>query len=234
MLPFAHIVLHVTLCHAIARTAPQTSVTMYVRLLDHVGDPLVKKTFTFERGEDPQQLVELDAPQGTLKLLVSVPKYHCAAQDYLGVLSGHARNVNETLSDGPAPQTTPILMEGTAPPSFLYVQPTFILVAKDTKCNAPIGPQTPLDIKVENDQDAYYAWLYPDASLYQHPVLLALKIGTATGEFHYIRVPMPFPVLWEGWPENVQFSLQEYEIDNLAGKPINTLLCPKLYKTSVG
>ena len=234
MLPFAHIVLHVGLCQAIARTAPQTSVTMYVRMLDHIGDPVVKKTFTFERGEDSHKLVELDAPQGTFALQMSVPKYHCAAQDYLGLLSGHSRNVDETLSDGTPPPTTPMLMEGTAPPSFLYVQPTFVLVDKSTQCNAPIGRQIPLKITVENDQDAYYAWLYPDPSQYPQPVLIALKLGTATGEFHYIRVPMRFPVPWEGWPENVQFSLKESVIDNLAGKPINTLLCPKLYKTSVG
>ena len=234
MLPFAHVVLHVALCKAIARTAPQTNVTMYVKVLDHVGDPLVKKTFTFERGEDNHKLVEFDAPQGALGLQVSVPKYHCAAQDYLGLLSGRSRNINETLVYGiPAP-TQPMLMEGTAPPSFLYVQPTYVVVDKSTKCNAPIGQQYPLKITVENDQDAYYAWIYPDATLYQHPVQLALRVATATGEYHYIRVPIPFPVPWGGWPNDVMFSLQEGVIDNLATQPINVLLCPKLYETRIG
>ncbi|MEO6835654.1 MAG: hypothetical protein ABI231_07100 [Candidatus Tumulicola sp.] len=236
MIGLSHAILHVGLCAAIARAKPETTIAMRVALLDRRKTPRVDRIFRFERGDDDNpKVAEFDVPQGTYRLDVSVPKYGCAATDYLTFLPDHIRSINETLTTGPAPLVEPLLMEGASPQSFLYVAPTFVLLDKNaTGCNKPVGDLVPSHVVVENDQDAYYAWLYSDpATAGPTPVQLALRLKTPTHQYHYVRVPIPFPMPWGGWPSNVQFDVTQDEIDGLASQPVNTLLCLHLWETKV-
>jgi hypothetical protein len=236
MIGFAHLVLHLGLCNAAAKVAPETPIPIRVHLSDATGRQQLNQAFNIERGYDPQIIAEMDVPRGTFQAQISSPKYRCSATDYLVFLSERNRNVSENLSDGTAPPTQPVLLAGTAPQAFLYVKPTFVLFDKaTTDCNKPITDPIPIRLTVENDQDAFYVWLYNDPSLAGHgPMLVAFKLGTATGQFHYIKIPTGFPLPWRGWPETIEFNVTEDVIDSLSGQPVNVLLCPKIYTTSVG
>jgi len=128
-----------------------------------------------------------------------------------------------------------VLLSGTAPQSFLYVQPTFVLFDKSQAvCNKPVPPALASQLDVENDQDAYYASLYGDPSATPGSQQLALRLRTPTHLYHYVRIPMPFPVPWTGWPQVITLDVSEDMVDALAGDPTDTLLCPKFWKTSAG
>jgi hypothetical protein len=236
MLPLAHVILHVGFCSAIARQPEATQIPVRVRLTDRIGRVAVDRTYRVERGDEGQGIVEFDSAFGIWRLDVGAPKYGCTAQDYLFFISGHDRSITEALAPASSsPPTTPMLLSGEAPQSFLYVQPTFVLFDKSLAvCNKPIPEQLPAQITVENDQDAYYAWLYHDPSTGWAPQQLALRLRTPTHQYHYVRVPVPFPLPWTGWPQSIQFNVTEEMVDSLAGDPIGTLLCPKLWKTSAG
>lgn len=235
MIGFAHVVLHVSLCNAMARVSPHTSVAMRVRLIDRSGRRPYDNVFTVERGSQNVKSIEFDAPRGEYRLLIAAPVYNCNATDYAAFISEHDRNIDETLSDGKAPDTRPLLLEGTAPPSFLYVAPTFVMLDKDLPCKGPIDEPIPSHIDVENDQNAYYVHMYSDPSIAARgAVQIALRLATVSGEFHYIRIKVPFPVPWIGFPDDIQFNVDEDELDSLAGEPVDVLLCPKLFRTSAG
>ena len=235
MVGFAHIVLHLSLCNAMLRAAPSTPVAVRVRLTDRTGRQNIESTYRVERGDSNVRLLEFDAPQGTFRMQISAPKYNCNALDYLTVLSEHNRSVAETLSDGPAPPTQPMLLEGTAPPSFLYVAPTFVMLDKNLPCKGPIEDPLPSHIVVENDQDAYYVWMYSDLSIAARgSVQIALRLATVSGEYHYIRIKVPFPEPWTGFPQVIGFDVHEQDLDSIAGEPTDVLLCPKLFRTSAG
>lgn len=236
MLSLAHVILHVGFCNAIARAAPTTVVALRIRMSDRIGRPEVDRTYRVERGDEAETIVEFDSAFGIHSLAVEAPKYGCSASDYLFFISGHDRSVTEKLSDAPAPPPPrPVLLSGTAPQSFLYVAPTFVLFNKSQiACNKPLPQPLDTNIVVENDQDAYYASLYPDASASAGSQQLALRLRTPTHQYHYVRIPIPFPIPWTGWPESIQFNVSEEMIDALAGDPVDTLLCPKLWETSAG
>jgi hypothetical protein len=235
MLALAHIVLHAGFCGAIARAPAGTSIALRVHLTDRIGREQVDKVFHFERGDDQEAIVEFDNPFGLYRLDLTAPKYRCSATDYVYFISGLDRNITEKLSDSPAPAPPmPLLLSGTAPQSFLYVQPTFVLFDKGAvTCGKPIPQPLPTHIVVENDQDSYYAWLYSDASG-NSPQQLTLRLRTPTHQYHYVRIPMPFPVPWGGWPESILLNVTEDMIDALAGDQVDTLLCPKFWRTSAG
>ncbi|MGC1381214.1 MAG: hypothetical protein WA814_09380 [Candidatus Baltobacteraceae bacterium] len=229
-------ILHVGLCGAIARAAPGTTVALHVRLSDRIGRSQVDRSYRFERGDDPQAIVEFDSAFGIYRLDLDAPKYHCSATDYLFFISGLDRSVTVSLNDGRAAPPTPLLLSGTAPQSFLYVAPTFVLFDKSAvACDKPIAAPLDSRIVVENDQDGYYASFYSDASANSGaPELLALRLKTPTHQYHYVRIPIPFPIPWGGWPNSIQFNVTQEMVDSLAGDPVNTLLCPKLWRTSAG
>jgi hypothetical protein len=236
MLPLAHVILHVGFCQAIARAPESTPIAVRVRLTDRLGHVQVNRTYRFERGDEGEGVVEFDSAFGIYRLDLGVPRYGCAAADYLFFIAGHERSITETLTDAAvARPPTPMLLSGEAPQSFLYVQPTFVLFDKaQVACNKPLPQPLPTQITVENDQDGYYAWLYADPSGATGPLQLALRLRTPTHQYHYVRVPLAFPVPWAGWPLSIQFNVTEDMVDGLAGDPVNTLLCPKLWRTSAG
>ena len=237
MLPLAHVVLHVGLCGAIARSPSGSPIALHVHLADRTGRVQVDRTYRLERGDDPEEIVEFDSAFGIYRLDLDAAKYRCSATDYLFFISGLERSITENLSDAPAPPPPePVLLSGTAPQSFLYVQPTFVLFNKgDVACDKPVAQPLPAKIVVENDQDGYYASFYSDASLGNgEPQLLALRLRTPTHQYHYVRLPIPFPSPWRGWPTSVQFNVTENMVDGIAGDPTGVLLCPKLWQTSAG
>ena len=236
MIAAAHAVLHLALCAPIARTAPQTVVAIRVRLVDRRGTPQVQREFRIERGDDDNpKVVEFDVPQGTYRLDVTAARYGCSSSQYLTFLPDLSRTIDVPLNAAPALPAQPLLIEGASPQSFLYVAPAFVLLDKATSaCNKPIGTLVPFDVAVENDQDAYYATLTGDPSLASRgPLQLVLRLRTPTHQYHYVRVPIPFPMAWGGWPSNVQFDVSQDMIDALASQPVDTLLCLKLWETKV-
>src|SRR6516165_6250668 len=163
MVGFAHVILHLNLCNAALRAAPETQLAVKVHGVDRTGRQEFKQAFSVERGYDPQKTVAFDIARGIYRMDVTVPKYNCAVTDYVVVLSEHDRIISENLNDGPSPPPTPMLIGGTAPDAFLYAKPTYVLLDKSTAlCDKPIAQFLPMKINVENDSDGYYAWLYPD------------------------------------------------------------------------
>lgn len=236
MLALAHVILHAGFCSAIARAPAGTTIALRVRLADRIGRQQVDKVYRFVRGDDPAAIVEFDSAFGAYRLDLAASKYRCSASDYLFFIAGHDRSITENLTDAPAPSpSTPVLLSGTAPQSFLYVAPTFVLFDKSAvACGKPIPPALPAHFVVENDQDAYYAWLNADASAGAATQQLALRLRTPTHQYHYVKIPMPFPVPWSGWPETITLNVTEDMVDALAGDPVDTLLCPKFWRTSAG
>ena len=231
----SHVILHIGLCSSIARTKAQTPVAIHVSLLDRGNVAEYDHVYKFARGEEDTTEVEFDVHRGTFRLLLDADNRKCTAYDYLFFMPDHDRNVTETLSDGVVDPTQPMLLSGAAPMSFSYVKPTFVLVDKSVACKAPIGTPLPTQIQVERDRDGYYTWLYTDPQIDAlGSVTVALRLGTTSGQFHYVRVPMQFPVGWGGWPATIEFNVTEDQIDDLATDPTGVLLCPKLWKTSSG
>lgn len=231
----AHVILHVGFCNAILRARPDTTIAVRVHVADRIGRPQLDRVFRVQRGDEAEAVVEFDNAFGIYSLQIEAPKYRCSASDYLFFIAGNDRSINEKLNDAPTPPSKPVLLSGTAPQSFLYVQPTFVLFDKSQAiCDKPVPAPLPERIVVENDQDAYYTWLYPDASAAPGSQQLALRLRTPTHQYHYVRVPIPFPVPWSGWPSSIQFNVTQDMVDVLAGDPTDTLLCPKLWRTSAG
>ncbi len=236
MLALAHVVLQVGFCGTIARASPNATVALRVRLTDRIGRTEVDRVYRFERGDDDKAVVEFDSSFGIYRIALDAPKYRCSATDYLFFIAGVDRNITERLSDAPAPEPgKPVLLSGQAPQSFLYVQPTFVLFDKSqTACKKPVPATLPAQIVVENDQDGYYTWLYSDPAAAPGSQQLALRLRTPTHQYHYVRINIPFPMPWGGWPSSIRFDVTQDMVDSLASEPTNTLLCPKLWRTSAG
>jgi len=236
MLALSHVILHVGFCGAIARAPADTTVALRVHLSDRTGRLQTDHMFRVERGDENGAIVEFDNAFGLYRIDVAAPKYRCSATDYLFFITGRDRSVTEKLDDAPAPlPPKPALLSGEAPQSFLYVQPTFVLFDKGAvACNKPLPEPLSTQISVENDQDSYYTWLYADPAVAPNSQQLTLRLRTPTHQYHYVRVPIAFPVPWSGWPQTIQFNVTQDMVDSLAGDPTNTLLCPKLWETSAG
>lgn len=254
----SHVFLHVNLCADVVRAEDRAPVPVRVRLTDRVNGVEFEKTIRVQRGDGAQSVLEFDVHRGIFRLRIDAPTARCGASDLLDFMPESNRTITETLVPGPiAPQESVTLLDGTAPISFLYTKPTFAFFAPGLACNEPIT--TPLVVKtnVEYDQGAYHVWLYPgvlapahvpapsspdpsasprspfatDAEL-TNSVAIALRLRTPTGLAHYVRVPIVFPLPWNGWPSHIRFNVSEDLIDGLATEKTDVLLCPKLFKTA--
>jgi hypothetical protein len=235
MIPGAHLVLHLGLCNAMLKVPEGKPITAHVRLLDRTNHPHVDQDVTFTRYGQQSGEVTFNSPQGLYRIQIAAPQYRCYAEDYLFIIADHNRTITEQLSDGPPVEEHPMLMTGTAPQSFLYLNPTYVLFPKGTPCDKPVPDPLPAKITIENDQDSFYVKMYADPTLVaEGPVVVALQLETATGENHYIRLKIPFPQAWDGGPNEVQFNVTDNEIDWLSGQPTGVLLCPRLFRTSAG
>lgn len=236
MLALAHAILHVGFCAAINRLSSQSSVSVRVRVTDRIGRTQLDRTYRVERGDGSEAIIEFDSSFGIYRLDVETPKYGCSATDFLVFMPDHTRSIYETLASVPAQRPVPMLLSGTAPQTLLYASPTFVLFDKSAAvCGKPIPSLLPTHIDVENDQDAYYAWLYnDDQTRAPGSELLALRLQTPTHQHHYVRIPLSFPAPQTPWPQSLQLNVTEDMMDELATEAVDTLLCPKMWRTSAG
>lgn len=230
----AHIVLHLALCSRMARAGPEAALPIEVRLTDRYGHISLEKRFQVIRGEEPVKTVEFDSLRGVYFMQVVAPKQQCGADDFVSFLPDRVRSISETMSTAPKLPPTPFLMQGTAPVSFLYAKPAVVLFGKSAACDKEVDDPLPADIRIENDRDSYYVSITADPGVQSRIGVIALSLQTATGENHYIRIPLKFEAPAAQWPSTVQFNVTDDVMDSIAGKPVDTLLCPKMYKTSVG
>ena len=231
----SHIFLHIVFCGAIARAPSGATIPMHVSMTYHNGVAALDKVYNVTHdGNDA--VIEFDVPAGVYRLIVDAPKYACSRIDYLHVLDGLNRNVTETLADPPPPpQANVSLFDGAAPASFSYLKPTFVFFESGLTCNQPITSPVAVRSNVEYDPGSYHLWLYSDpALLAKGPLVAALRIPTTTGTAHYLRVKLPFPTPWYGWPGSYQLDIKEDIIDIYATAKVDVLLCPKIFETSVG
>lgn len=216
------------------RVPEGTSVPVQVRLVDRLGNIQLKQTFAALHFGDNARL-EFNAPQGLYQMQLLSPQYGCYGRDFVFIIADHQRDIKETLYQGRPPAPEPLLIEGTAPASFLYLNPQYVLFPPNTPCNKPVPNTIPIKVTEENDEDSFYIWMYPDASNYERgQQMIALQLQTPTGDDHYIRLKIPFPIPWGGFPTSIQFNVSEDEVDWLSGQPTGVLLCPKLFRTSAG
>lgn len=233
MLGMAHVVLHLGLCSSMAQAQPSATLPIRVKLIDRTGHTSLQQNFRVPRGSDPAKTVEFDIARGVYELQADSPKYGCGVSDFLSFLPDRNRAVSETLTSTAQRSPVPLLLQGTAPLSFLYAKPTVVLFAKGTSCDKPVDDPLPANVRMENDRDSFYVSVTADANVQSRAGVLALSLQTATGENHYVRIPFPF-VPQTVWPSTVQFNVTDDVMDFLAGKPVDTLLCPHMLKTSVG
>jgi len=237
MIPgLAHVILHAGFCSAIARLKPEAPLDVRVRLSDRTGRPSLDRTFRVERGDGSEAILEFDNPRGTYRLDAAAAKYGCSVTDYLVLVPDRTRSVVEQLDASPPSPQTPVILYGDAPQAMLYANPTYVLFDKNAvACGKPVATPLPTHVNVENDQDAYYAWLYNDDATRQPDTeVLALRLQTPTHQHHYVRIPLPFPATPSRWPGNIHLDVSEGMIDELATEPVDTLLCPKMWRTSAG
>jgi hypothetical protein len=231
----AHVVLHLGLCNAMLRMPVESSARVHVRLVDRLDHPHVDQDFTLKRYSDSTAPIEFDSPPGLYQIVISAPQYRCSASDFLFFIDQRDRTIKEQLVDGVASPGRPVLLNGIAPASFMYLNPTYVLFDKSTQCDKPVPDPLSAHITVENDSDSFYVWLYSDPTLVARgPEIVALQVQTPTGDEHYIKLRFPFPEPWDGSPDEIQFIVKDSDIDWLSGQPTGVLLCPKLFKTSAG
>lgn len=237
MLALIHVMLHVGLCAPIAKLAPETTVALNVRLTDRTGRIALQRQFRVERGDEDQSVVEFDNAFGTYRLDVNAPKFGCSTNDFLYFLSDGTRSITEQLGMTAPEPAIPVLVSGEAPQSMLYANPTFVMFDKSAAtCGKPIpAPLTTSHVTVENDGDSYYASLFnDDPSRAPDSEMLALRLQTSTHQHHYIRLSFPYPQPRYTWPTVILLNVSGDMMDALATDPVDTLLCPKMWRTSVG
>jgi len=234
VLGLEHIILHVGLCNAVARLAPQTTVAMRVVRSDRIDRVVDDRMVRFQRGTGNDARVEFDSSWGTFRIAMTVPKYGCNGVDFIDILQDHDRNMNTTLVDGPANAVAPVLVVGSLPVSFAYTQPKVLMFPATLRCNGLVSGAQTDGIDNQLEQDAYYSAIRTPA-LYHQPiaVTLAIRFTDASGGYHYVRVPWKFSSGYT-WPSIGQLNVDDAFIDWAAQQTEDILLCPKFYGTSVG
>jgi len=228
----AHIVLHALLC-ASARRAPQSAaIPLRVVLAYAVRQPEMDRTFHVVRETPTTATVEFDAPQGVYNARVSVRNVRgCVGSEFLAVLPERDREITVDLSRANQPMS-PALLAGDAP---AYVDPTIVLFGAATTCNNPVGMPTNDVIDAVTESQAFYANIYSPAAIAdRRSRVVALRLTDSSGGYHYIRLPVDFPMSPNAWPFFQLFNITTDVIDFAAGKPEDVLLCPRLQKTSAG
>jgi len=231
----AHIFLHVAMCNAVARLPEGTVVAVHVQMAFPHGDPPYDKTLNLARGEGSEWVVEFDVPRSLYHLTIVVPKYGCSSSSFQAVLADQNRKIATTLLDGPDNTPPPVLLlVGTAPMSFLYLKPAYVLFDQSLTCNQPVTTPLTSQFDVDYDQGAYYLAMRPDPSLAGANPVFAVRMRTPTGLAHYVRLPLKLPPIGPHWPQEDQFNITEDMIDGLATEKTGVLLCPKVWGTSAG
>ena len=233
----SHIVMHFALCNSASRLGASTDLPVHIVVTDKINRDVVDQTTRVSRYEGNTSSAEFDVAWGIYRTTVTMHAGHttCSAVQYFAVQPDHNRTLTVSLQDGNPPAPVPTLITGTAPFAFSYVEPTvMVFPGNSTKCNGPIGDPVNVNIDQETDNDGYYASVFPSPALAtKGPFVLAVRLKDSQGGYHYIRVPAEFLGMSPRWPSMGTFDVTEDVVDYVQDKPEDTLLCPRLYKTSV-
>lgn len=230
----SHIVMHFALCNAASRLGPQAELPVHITVTDKINRDVIDQDAKVLRYEGNTSSAEFDIPWGIYRATVRMRagKTTCSAVQYFSVLLDHNRSVTVHLQDGRQPQPVPTLIQGTAPFSYSYVDPTVLVFGSDTKCNGPVGNPIDAGIEQDNDSDAFYAYVYPTAALAQaRSMTVAIRLKDSQGGYHYLRVPGNFLTMSSSWPSSGTMNVSEDVVDFVQDKPEDTLLCPHEYET---
>lgn len=213
---------------------PQAVVPVHIIATDKINRDVVDRVVNLDRGVGSAGVVSFELPWGTYRIRLQSLKPACSATAYLVLLKDVNRNVTVQLSEKPPAAAMPTIVFGAAPFSFSYVNPALVIFPPPLACNAPITTPVAADIQTENDDDGYYSYLYANAALAQVPQpVTALRLTDSSGGYHYVRIPARDLGLSSRWPITEQFDVTDDVIDYVSGKPEDTLLCPKLLRTTV-
>ena len=233
----SHIVLHLTLCQAATRLKTGAAMPLSVSVTDRIDRPIVNQQFRLVRDFNNISSVEFDMPRGVYRLdaQASVGKTMCSAEQYFAVIVDHNRSLNMTLQNGTHhPVPVPMLFTGTAPFAYAYAQPTIVFFDHNQQCKAPVGQPLDAELQLFNDADGYYGEVYPSPNLLAHePVMVAVRLTDARGDYKYMRLENAY-IGASRWPGQISFNVDDGVMQYVAGEAEDTLLCPKLMKTSVG
>jgi hypothetical protein len=235
LLALSHLILNLTLCSAIAKLPAGTPIPVHVQMWYRVGGSELDKVIPLQRQTVGTGVVEFDMPRSTYRMVVYVPKFDCGVSDFIDILADNPRTIAETLTAG-QPQAPPpsLLLEGTAPMSFLYAKPTIVLFDRRLACDQAVGTALASHVITEYDNEGFYTWIYLDQQTDTvTPSTLALRLRTPTGLYHYVKLPYDFPKPFEGWPDDIHFDLTSDQVDDVATKKPDTLLCEKFFIATV-
>lgn len=231
----SHIVMQLVLCNAAARLKTQGDLPVRVAVLDKVNHHVIDETAHVAASGAADGTIEFDIPWGVYLAQASLRagRTTCTRSQFFSVLPDHNRQLKMHLQDGLTGTPVPVIINGNLPSEFAYAQPTIVLFGKDAKCDAPVGTPLAADIDQQNDDQAYYANIYPSAALIQNmPVTPVLRLADSSGGFHYLKMPSNFLEFGHRRPSQDQLDVKDELIDFIAGKPEDTLLCMRGYETT--
>ena len=234
MLGLSHIALHVTLCRQASALPLNAPLQARIVLAYARRDPAMNRVFLLHRESDGHAVVEFDSTQGVYRLSIETQKPHCGAMAFVAVLPDHDRDVNLTLEPGKPqpPPITPALVAGDSP---AYEQPAVVLLAQPIACDAPIGHFASDAVVMETNAQGFYASIYSPAGIANRKSRMgALRLTDSSGGYHYIRLPMYYPPAQQAFASFERFNVTDDVLAYAAGKPEDTLLCPRLSATSAG
>lgn len=236
MIGLSHIVLHVALCKSVARPAQETPIPIHAVMAYRIRKPEMDEVFRVVRESPAVGTLEFDAPQGVYRLSVDVPHKNCSGTDYVVVLPDHDRQLTIKLSPGRSDRPVArAFVAGDAAGIPMYLEPTIVLFGRGLACNAPVTKPIGERVDLELGSGAYYTAIYSNAAMADPKSrVVAVRLTDTGGGYHYVRIPTIFPQAANDWPTYERFNLSMDIADLTAGKPEDTLLCPRLYKTSVG
>jgi hypothetical protein len=231
----SHIVMHLTLCTAAARLKNQSSLPVHVTVVDKIDRRLVDETVRVATSGAADSTAEFDIAWGMYLAHASMRagNAQCEGSQFFSVIADHNRQLTMKLQNTVTPMPVPVIIQGDVPAEYSYTQPEIVVFGKGAKCDAPIG--TPLDAAIdqEDDDQAFYATLYPTGPIVQNaPVTPALKLKDSVGGYHYIKIPNNFVEFGGRRPGQAQFDVTDDLIQFVAGKPEDTLLCFRIYETT--
>lgn len=229
----SHIALQVALCNSALRRPIGTAFPLHVTVIDRINQRVVDKKFTVVRDNGNIAHASFDTQWGVYLLQIRLhgKGVNCGASEYYAVAPDSNRSIDVSLETHPVMHPTPLLVYGSAPFAYSYVQPTVVVFDKGLQCNQAVGNPLNMNIDMQNDSNGYYAEVYPSPQLVSHNVVVAIRLTDARGDYKYVRVPPKMMGVSSGWPDTTTFNVNENVIDYLADKPSDTLICPRLYTT---
>jgi len=222
----SHIVVHLAMCAAMQGSAGSPPVHFVVT--DKVNKPVIEQTAR-------DDTLEFDLPWGVYLARAQArnARTSCSDMQYFAVLADHDRTLSLKLQHSPPGMPMPTLVIGNVPLTFGYAQPAIVLFGKGARCNQPLPPPLDLQIRQENDATAYYATIFPSPDIARYaPITMTMRINDAQGGSHYVRLPSNFLTFARTGPNLDQFDVGEGLMDDLAGKPEDTLLCLRIFETT--